>query len=324
MRRREFLSVAAGAAALPFAARAQQPAMPVIGFLHQGSADQNVERVATFRKGLSQIGLVEGQNVEIEFRWADGAYDKLPGLAAELVQRQVTVITTPFSTEGALAAKAATKTIPIIFLSSASPVQIGLVASLNRPGGNITGVTTLNAELAPKRLGLLREMVPDATRYFALMNPESTLAEGFTRDVVAAADALGIRVDILHATNSPELEAVFAGMPRHSVLLCGTDANFFVRRDQIAALAIRYGIATIFDAPIYTRAGGLMSYSGDDLGLVLLTTGYIGRVLRGEKPADLPVAQPTRFVLTINLKTAKALGLNVPQPLLATADEVIE
>lgn len=323
MRRREFLSVAAGLAALPFAARAQA-AIPVIGFLHQGSADQNVERIATFRKGLAQIGLIEGQNIAIEFRWADGAYDKLPGLAAELVRQQVAVITTPFSTEGALAAKAATKTIPIVFLSSASPVQIGLVASLNRPGGNITGVTTLNAELAPKRLGLLREMAPDATHYFALINPDSTLAEGFIRDVAAAAAALGIRVDILRATNSPELEAAFAGIPRHSLLLCGTDANFFVRREQIATLAMRHGTATIFDAPAYTRAGGLMSYSADDLGLVLLTTGYIGRVLRGEKPADLPVAQPTKFVMTVNLKTAGALGLKVPQSLLATADEVIE
>ena len=222
MRRREFLSVAAGAAALPIVARAQT-AMPIIGFLHQGSADQNVERIATFRKGLAQIGLVEGQNVAIEFRWADGAFDKLPALATELVQRQVAVITTPFSTEAALAAKAATKTIPIVFLSSASPVQIGLVASLNRPGSNITGVTTLNAELAPKRLGLLREMAPNATHYFALINPDSSLAEGFIRDMAVAAAALGIRVDILRATNSPELEAAFAGIPRHSVLLCGTD-----------------------------------------------------------------------------------------------------
>jgi putative ABC transport system substrate-binding protein len=323
MRRREFLSVAAGVVALPFAARAQA-AIPVIGFLHQGSADQNVERIATFRKGLAQIGLIEGQNIAIEFRWANGAYDKLPGLAAELVRQQVAVITTPFSTEGALAAKAATKTIPIVFLSSASPVQIGLVASLNRPGGNVTGVTTLNAELAPKRLGLLREMAPDATHYFALINPDSTLAEGFIRDVAAAAAALRIRVDILRATNSPELEAAFAGIPRRSLLLCGTDANFFVRREQIAALAIRHGTATIFDAPAYTRAGGLMSYSGDDLGLVLLTTGYIGRVVRGENPADLPVAQPTKFVMTVNLKTAGALGLKVPPSLLATADEVIE
>ncbi|MGH6709278.1 MAG: ABC transporter substrate-binding protein [Bradyrhizobium sp.] len=298
--------------------------MPVIGFLHQGSADQNVERLATFRKGLAQLGLVEGQNVAIEFRWADGAFDRLPELAAELVQRRVAVITTPFSTEAALAAKAATKTIPIVFLSSASPVQIGLVASLNRPGGNITGVTTLNAELAPKRLALLREMAPDANHYLALINPASSLAEGFINDVAAAATTLGIRVDILRATNSPELEAAFAGIPRHSVLLCGTDSNFFVRREQIAELAIRYGVATIFDAPAYTAAGGLMSYSGDDLGLVLLTTGYIGRVLRGEKPADLPVAQPTKYVLTVNLKTAKALGLDPPQSLLATADEVIE
>jgi ABC-type uncharacterized transport system substrate-binding protein len=324
MRRRELLSVIAGAAAWPFAARAQQPAMPVIGFLHQGSPEQNVERVATFRKGLSQAGLIEGQNVAVEFRWANGEFDKLPALAAELVQRQVTVITTPFSTDAALAAKAVTNTIPIVFLTSADPVRIGLVASLNRPGGNTTGVTTLNTELAPKRLGLLRDLVPDAGRYLALTNPTSSLVEGFTRDLDAAAAGLGIRVDILRATNDRELEAAFADIPRHSVLISSTDAFFFVRREQIAALAIRYGVATIFDAPAYTRAGGLMSYSGEDLNLMLLTTGYINRVLRGENPADLPVAQPTKFVLTINLKTAKALGLNVPQTLLATADEVIE
>jgi ABC-type uncharacterized transport system substrate-binding protein len=324
MRRREFLSVVAGAAALPFAARAQPSAVPVIGFLHQGSPEQNVERLATFRKGLSQAGFIEGQNIAIEFRWANGEFDKLPGLAAELVQRQVALITTPFSTDAALAAKAATSTIPIVFLSSADTVQIGLVASLNRPGGNTTGVTTLNTELAPKRLGLLRELVPNASRYFALINPDSNLAEGFTKDIEAAAGGLGIRVDILRATSDREFEAVFAGIPRHSVLICSTDALFFIRREQIAALAIRYEVATIFDAPAYTRAGGLMSYSGDDVNLMLLTTGYIGRILKGEKPENLPVAQPTKFVLTINLRTAKALGLDVPQSLLATADEVIE
>jgi putative tryptophan/tyrosine transport system substrate-binding protein len=326
MRRREFLSVLAGSAAWPIAARAQQPALPVIGFLHQGSPDQNVERLATFRKGLGQAGFVEGQNIAIEFRWADGQFDRLPALAADLVQRQVAVIATPFSTDAALAAKAVTKTIPIVFVSSADPVQIGLVASLNRPGGNITGVTTLNTELAPKRLELLRALVPDASRYFVLVNPTSDLAAAFTRDIEAAAATLGIRIDILRASNDRELEAAFAGVPQpsRSVLVSSTDAFFFVRREQIATLAIRHGLPAIFDARVYATAGGLMSYAGDDTDMMLLTVSYIGRILKGEKPADLLVAQPTKFALTINLKTAKALGLNVPPALLATADEVIE
>ncbi len=326
MRRREFLSVLAGMVVWPIAARAQQPTIPVIGFLHSASRDQNVERLAAFRKGLGQAGLVEGQNIAIEFRWADGKLDKLPALAADLVQRQVAVIVAPFSTDAALAAKAATKAIPIVFVSSANPVQIGLVASLNRPGGNITGATTLNTELAPKRLELLRALVPNASRYFALVNPASDLAGPFTRDIEAAAATLGIRVDILRASDDRELEAAFAGIPQQSrsVLVSGSDAFFFVRREQIGALAVRYGVSTIFDARAYTKAGGLMSYAGDDTDLMLLTASYTGRILRGERPADLPVAQPTKFALTINLKTAKALGLDVPPALLVTADEVLE
>jgi putative tryptophan/tyrosine transport system substrate-binding protein len=326
MRRREFLSVLAGTAAWPIAARAQQPAIPVIGFLHQGSPDQNIERLATFRKGLGQAGFVEGQNITIEFRWADGQVDRLPALAADLVQRQVALIATPFSTDAALAAKAATKAIPVVFVSSADPVQIGLVASLNRPGGNITGVTTLNTELAPKRLELLRNLVPNASRYFALINPTSNLAGAFIKDLETAAAILGIRIDFLRASNDRELETAFASIPQQSgsVLISSTDAFFFVRREQIATLAIRHGLPAIFDARVYTMAGGLMSYAGDDTDMMLLTVSYIGRILRGERPADLPVAQPTKFALTINLKTAKALGLNVPPALLATADEVIE
>jgi putative ABC transport system substrate-binding protein len=326
MRRREFLSVLAVAASWPLAACAQQPAIPVIGFLHQGSPDQNIERLATFRKGLGQAGFVEGQNITIEFRWADGQVDRLPALAADLVQRQVALIATPFSTDAALAAKAATKAIPVVFVSSADPVQIGLVASLNRPGGNITGVTTLNTELAPKRLELLRNLVPNASRYFALINPTSNLAGAFIKDLETAAAILGIRIDFLRASNDRELETAFASIPQQSgsVLISSTDAFFFVRREQIATLAIRHGLPAIFDARVYTMAGGLMSYAGDDTDMMLLTVSYIGRILRGERPADLPVAQPTKFALTINLKTAKALGLNVPPALLATADEVIE
>jgi putative ABC transport system substrate-binding protein len=326
MKRREFLSVVAGTTFWPIASRAQHPAMSVIGFLHQGSPDQNVERLATFRKGLAQAGFVEGQNMAIEFRWAEAHFERLRTLAADLVVRKVTVIATPFSTDAALAAKAATKTIPVIFLSSANPVEIGLVASLNRPGGNITGVTTLNTELAPKRLELLRQLAPNANRCFALINPASDLAAAFTKDISAAAATLGMGIDILRASNDREIEQAFADIPQssRSVLVSSTDALFFVRREQIATLAIRHGLPAIFDARVYTRAGGLMSYAGDETDMILQYTGYIGRVLKGTRPEDLPVAQPTKFALTINLKTARALGLRVPPELLATADEVIE
>ena len=296
----------------------------MIGFLHQGSADQNIERIATFRQGLAQAGFVENKNVAIEFRWAEGRFDRLQSLAAELVQRQVSVIATPFSTDAALAAKAATTTIPIVFLTSADPVQIGLVPSLNKPGGNVTGVTTLNTELAPKRLEFLRDLVPDAASYFALVNPTSNLAENFIRDIEAAGTRLGIRIELAKASNETELEAAFAGIPPQSLLVSGTDAFFFVQRERIAALTVRYRVPSAFDAPAYTRAGGLLSYSGDDTNLLLLTASYVGRILKGEQPSDLPVAQPTKFVLTINLKTAKALGVRVPPTLLARADEVIE
>jgi ABC-type uncharacterized transport system substrate-binding protein len=236
------------------------------------------------------------------------------------------VIATPFSTDAALAAKAATKAIPIVFVSSADPVQIGLVASLNRPGGNVTGVTTLNTELAPKRLELLRTLVPNASRYYALINPASDLAAAFTRDIEAAAATLGVRIEILRASNDGELELAFAGIPQapRSVLISSTDAFFFVRRVQIAVLALRYKVAAIFDARAYTNAGGLVSYAGDDTDMTLLMTSYIGRILRGERPSDLPVVQPTKFALTINLTTANALGIDVPPALLATADAVIE
>ena len=323
MRRRDILAILGAAATWPRQARAQQQ---VIGFLHQGSPDQNVDRLAAFRKGLGQAGFVEGRDIAVEFRWAEGKFETLPALAADLVRRQVAVIATPFSTNAALAAKAVTTTIPIVFLSSADPVQIGLVASLNRPGGNITGITTLNTELAPKRLEQLRALVPQASRYFALINPTSYLAADFTRDIEAAATTLRIRIELLRASNDRELDAVFAGIPPGSrnLLISSTDAFFFVRRERIAALAIRHGLAAIFDARAYVTAGGLMSYAGDDTDMMLLTASYIGRILKGEKPADLPVAQPTKFALTVNLKTARALGIEIPPALLATVDETIE
>jgi putative ABC transport system substrate-binding protein len=314
------------AAAWPLAARAQQPAMPVIGFLHSGSPDQNADRLATFHKGLDEAGFVEGHNVKIEFHWASGQIDKLPGLAADLVRRQVAVIVTPFSTDAALAAKAATTTIPIVFAISADPIEIGLVPSLNHPGGNITGVASLNAELTPKRLDLLRRLVPQATQYFALVNPTSNLAAPVQRTLDVAASALGIHLEILRASNDNELEIAFARIPQQyrSVLVSSTDPFFFTRRQQIATLAIRYAVPTIFDAPPYVEAGGLISYGGEQTDLMLLTTRYVSRVLKGERPANLPVVQPAKFTMAINLKTSKALGIVVPPDLLTIADEVIE
>jgi putative ABC transport system substrate-binding protein len=298
----------------------------VIGFLHQGSPDQNLDRLAAFRTGLGKAGFVEGQNIAIEFRWAGGQFNRLPALAADLVGRRVAVIVTLFSTDATLAAKAATTSIPVVFVSSADTVEMGLVASLNRPGGNITGVTTLNNELAPKRLGLLRELAPNASRTYALINPTSDLAGAFTRDVERAAASFGVHIELLPASNDRELEAAFANIPQpsHGVLISSTDAFFFVRREQIATLAIRHGLPAIFDARAYTKAGGLISYAGDDTDLTQQAANYVGRILNGERPADLPVAQPTKFALSINLKTAGALGLTVPPALLATADEVIE
>ena len=326
MRRREFIFLAGGAATWSVAVQAEQPALPVLGFLHEGSLDQNVERVATLRKGLSDAGFIEGKSIAVEFRWAAGRLEKLPELAADLVQRQVAVIVTPFSTNAALAAKAITKRIPIVFVTSADPVQIGLVASLSRPGGNITGVTTLNTDIVPKRLALMSEMVPEAKQYFALINPMSKLSEGFANQLKSAAVTLGIHVVILRASNDRELGTAFADIPegQRNVLISATDAFFFSRREHIAALAIRYGVSTSFDFASYTRAGGLMSYAADDVDLLRQCAGYVGRIIRGQRPMGLPVVQPTKFIFSINLKTARTLGLSVPVSLLAVADEVIE
>ena len=328
MRRREFVTAVGGLATWPLVARAQQPVTntPVVMLINARRADAATVLTAEFRKGLSQTGLTEGKDVAVEYHWLDGHYENLPAIIGDAVRRHVAVIATPASTPSSLAAKAATRTIPVIFLSSANPVEIGLVASLNRPGGNITGVTTLNTELAPKRLELLRQLAPNANHCFALINPASDLAAAFTKDISAAAATLGIGIDILRASNVREIEQAFADLPQssRSVLVSSTDALFFVQREQIATLAIRHGLPAIFDARVYTRAGGLMSYAGDETDMILQYTGYIGRVLKGARPEDLPVAQPTKFALTINLKTARALGLSVPPELLATADEVIE
>jgi len=327
MRRREFITLLGGASLVwPLAVRAQQPSMPVIGFLHAGSAEQYVQRLTAYRNGLSEAGFVEGRNVAIEFRWADGHDDRLPDMAADLIRRQVAVIATPGSTDAALAAKAATKTIPIVFAVGGDPVVLGLVASLNRPDGNITGVTSLNSEVAAKRFGLLRQLVPQAAHYFALVNPTSALADPFIKDLQVGAASLGIQVEILRASTAAEIEAAFAKLPQQPgmVLLVGTDAFFFIRRAQISALAARYALPAMFDNREYAEAGGLISYGADIFDFMREAGGYTGRILKGEKPADLPVMQSTKYEFVINLKTAKALGLNVPPTVLAIADEVIE
>jgi putative ABC transport system substrate-binding protein len=324
--RRAFITLLGGVtAAWPLAARAQQPAVPMIGFLHSGSPEQNAKRLAAFRKGLNEAGFVEGQNVAIEYRWAAGESDKLPALAADLIRRRVDVIATAGSTPASVVAKAATTTIPIVFAVGADAVALGLVASLNRPGGNVTGITSLNADVAAKRLGVLRELVPQATRYFTLVNPTSQLAEPFIGDLQAGAASLAIHIDVLHASTDGEIEAAFAGLPQPAgtVLIFPPDAFFYIRRGRIAALAARHTVPTIFDGRDYVDAGGLASYGADFLNVMELAGNYTARILKGEKPADLPVVQAAKFELVINLKTAKALGVTVPPTLLAIADEVI-
>ncbi len=306
--------------------RAQQAAMPVIGFLHSSSPEENVRRLGAFLEGLHESGFVEGRNVAIEYRWALGHTEKLQALAADLVRRQVAVIATPGSTVASVAAKQATSTIPIVFTSGSDPVELGLVASLNHPGGNLTGVTSVNADISAKRLGLLRELVPQAMRYFALVNPASQLAEPFTRDLQAGAARLGIQIEVLRASTDAEIEALFSGLPRQggSVLVSSPDAFLYSRRKQLAALALSFHVPASFDVRDYVDAGALVSYGADYLNVMQLAGSYTGRILKGEKPADLPVVQPEKFELVINLKTARALGLSVPPTLLATADDVVE
>jgi putative ABC transport system substrate-binding protein len=328
MKRRDFIGATAGAVATAIGPRAlrAQPAMPVIGFLHGGSAEENVKRLDAFRKGLAAGGFVEGRNVVIEYRWAQGKNDQLPDLAADLIRRQVAAIVTPGSTAAAVVAKKATATIPIVFSSGSDPVDLGLVASLSHPGGNATGITSLSAELAAKRLGLFRELVPQASHYFTLVKPTSELAAPFVKDLESAAASLGVKVEILHANTLGEIDAAFASIPSEPGcgMVFGPEGFFYVHRAHIARLALSRALPTFFDGRDYVEAGGLASYGSDFFNVMELTGSYAARVLNGQKPADLPVQQATKFELVLNRKTAKALGIEISATLLATADEVIE
>ena len=328
MRRREFITLLGGAAvAWPLAARAQQPAMPVVGFLGPGSLETYVLYLAAFRKGLGETGFVEGQNVAIEYRWAEGHYDRMMDLAADLVRRKVSVIAVPGSPPGARAAKAATSTIPIVFSVGEDPVKLGLVASIGRPEGNATGINFFIGEVVAKRLALLQELVPRAIRVGAFINPsDAPRAEVLRTEVQAAASDLGMQLQILSPSTSREIDAAFDALVRERVdaLFVGPDAFFNTRRVQLANMAARHAIPTASAVREYVDAGGLMSY-GTSLADMYRQVGvYTGRILKGAKPADLPVVQSTKFELVINHQTARMLGVTVPPMLLARADEVIE
>ena len=328
MQRREFITLIGGAAvAWPVAARAQQPAMPVVGFVRDGSADANARYAAAFRKGLNETGYVEGQNVTVEYHWLEGQYDRLPALMADLVHRRVAVIATPGNTPGAVAAKAATATIPIVFSVGGDPVRLGLVASLARPGGNATGINFFVNELAAKRLRLLYDLVPKAVRVAVLVNPANTvLTEPTLREVQEAAPAIGLQIQILDASTIGEIDAAFATLARDrpDALFVTADSFFTSRRGQFATLAARDKIPATYSQRDFVAAGGLMSY-GTDLADGFHQVGvYTGSILKGAKPADLPVLQSTKFEFVINLQTARALGIEVPPGLLSIADEVIE
>jgi putative ABC transport system substrate-binding protein len=325
MQRREFITLLGGAAAAwPVLARAEQSAMPVVGFLSSGSPAAFSTLLGAFQKGLNEAGYVEGRNVAIEYRWAENHYDRLPALAADLVGRQVSVIVA--NTAAASVAKAATATIPIVFTTGEDPVKGGLVGSLNRPGGNLTGVVSLNAEVGPKRIELLKELVPGGTNFGLLVNPANRISEVITRDAQVASRILDLQLHILNAGTERELDTAFERLIqlRADALVIGADAFLSARSVQLAALATRHAVPTISPYRAFAAAGGLMSYGGSNTDASRLTGVYAGRILKGEKPSDLPVQQSTKVEFTINLKTAKALGLTISMPLLGRADEVIE
>ena len=325
MRRREFITLLGGAAAWPLAARAQRPTLPVIGFLNGTSPEGYGRFLLAFRQGLSETGYVEGRNVLFEYRWAEGHYDRLPVLVADLISSRVTVIAAT-TTPANLIAKTATTTIPIVFTTSSDPVDLGLVASLSRPGGNVTGVVTLNVELASKRLEQLHELVPSTSVIALLINPTNPNVKNELNDLQGSAHTIGHQLLVLEARTEDEIDMAFASFVQQQAraLLVNTDAFFFSKRNQLIALAKRYAVPAIFDRREFTELGGLMSYGGSVTDVYRLAGIYTGRIIKGEKPADLPVQQSTKVELVINLKTAKALGLTFPISLLGRADEVIE
>ena len=327
MKRREFITLLGGAAVVwPFIARAQQPAMPVIGFLSSLSQFESSNLVTGFHRGLAESGFVEAQNIVIDYRWADGRYDRLPAMAADLISRRMVLLVSTGGQPTLVAAKAATTTIPIVFATGVDPVESGIIASFNRPGGNLTGVYVLTIGLESKRFGLLQEFVPASAVIAVLVNPSNPNIESQLKDVHDAARAVARLIHVVHATGERDLEAAFATIAqlKPGALLVGADPALSLQRDQIVGLAARYAIPAMYQWREFADAGGLMSY-GSNLADAYRQVGiYVGRILKGAKPADLPVVQPTKFELVINLKTAKALGLTIPSGVLAIADEVIE
>ena len=325
MKRRKFITLLGGAvASWPLAARAQQPAMPLIGYLDPWSAEGHRPELTAFRRGLNEVGFIESRNVMIEYRWADGQLDRLPAMTADLLRRQIAVIFA-YGAPAVVAAKAHTTDIPIVFFVGEDPVKEGFVASLNRPGGNVTGVTNWQNQLYGKQLGLLREIAPKATAFAFLVNPNNPNADPDSKDATAAANGLGLVLQVLRARNGTEIESAFAGMTQQRVggVIVGVD-DFGLTIEQLVTLAARYPVPAIYRGPDYPAAGGLMSYGASRIDSVRQAGGYVGRVLKGERPADLPVLQAAKFEFVINLKTAKAVGLEFPPGILAIADEVIE
>jgi putative tryptophan/tyrosine transport system substrate-binding protein len=326
VKRREFITLLGGAAATwPFAARAQQVAMPVVGFLHQGSVQPNAHSLDAFRRGLQENGFLEGRNIKFEYRWADGKYDRLSALAADLVRSQPNVIAAALL-PAARAAKAATATIPVVFISGSDPIETGLVTSLNRPTENVTGVSLFSVPLIAKRLELLHDVIPAAAVAAVLVNPSNPNSESNERGIETAARAMALRIEFIRASGEQDFAAAFAAVVRQraGALIVSADGLYASRREELVALAARYAVPTMYFQREFVATGGLISYGANSPDMYRQAGVYAGRILKGEKPADLPVMQPTKFELVINLKTAKALGLTVPSTILALADEVIE